>query len=63
MLEKISRNNLFRPSQVLMDPGGRLYNKFLAASYNKNGKALSLICSSITIVGLMDEQTTSNSFK
>jgi len=59
MLEKnFSRNNLFRVSQVLMDPGGRQYNQFLAASCNENGKSLSLICSSITVVGLMDEQTT-----
>jgi len=41
-----------------MDPRGRQYNHFLAASCNENGKALSLICSSVTIVGLMDEQTT-----
>jgi len=33
------------------------------ASYNENGKALSLMCSLVTIVGLMDEQTTWNSFK
>jgi len=26
-----------------MDPGGRQYNQFLAASCNENGKALSLM--------------------
>ena len=61
--KKISRNNLFRVSQVLMDPGGRQNNQFLATSCNENGKALSLICSFVTVVGLMDEQTTWNSFK
>jgi len=39
-----------------------MYNHFSAASCNENGKALSLMCFLVIVVGHIDEQTW-NSFK